>query len=91
MKFGSSRLRSALVIFALCVGLASPGPALAAPLATIKTPRANLAEVERQVNRLQEQAAFAAEQWNEARIALSKVNRRVAALTKKSQRQQDRY
>lgn len=96
MKFGSSRFRSALAVFALCCGLAAPAPVSATQspgvsTPTIKVPRANLAEVERQVDRLQEQAAFAAEQWNEARIALAKVNRRIAALTKKSQRQQDRY
>lgn len=86
MKFGSYRLLAGLITMILSASLLAPAEAT-----PVTVPKANLAEVERQVDKLQEQAALAAEQWNEARIALAKVNRRIAALTKKSQRQQEHY
>ena len=88
MLTGTSRLKLAvsLLAAALTFGLAAPVEA-----AHVTVPMTRLDDVERQVQKLQEEAALAAEQWNEARIALAKVNRRIAALSKKSQRQQERY
>lgn len=88
MLIGTSRLKLgvALLSAALTFSLAAPAEA-----AHLKPAMTRLDDVERQVEKLQAEAALAAEEWNEARIALAKVNRRIAALSKKSLRQQQRY
>lgn len=88
MLIGTSRRKIGVAVLAMALtfGLAAPTEA-----AHITVPMTRLDDVERQVEKLQAEAALAAEEWNEARIALAQVNRRIAALSKKSLRQQERY
>ncbi|MEY3278483.1 MAG: hypothetical protein RLZZ426_969 [Actinomycetota bacterium] len=81
-----NRALIALTILGLSFTLLSP-----ATSAPIVTPKVNLAEVERQVDLLQEQAATASEDWNEARIELQKVNDKIASLSQKATKQKSSY
>lgn len=71
----------------LLVGLLSV--ALAAP--TSAAPKANLKQVEAQVEALQEQAADAAEEWNSARDQLAAVQVKIDSLQRKSKSQESQY
>lgn len=76
----------AATVFGLTFTLLSP--ATSAPV-TIN--RVNLAQVEREVDALQEQAATASEEWNEARLELQKVNAKISSLSQRATKQQRSY
>ena len=63
---------------------------LAAPAAAIE-PATDLATVEAQVEKLQSQAADAAEEWNKARIDLDRVEAKIRALKSRSKTQTQAY
>ncbi|MEY2634638.1 MAG: hypothetical protein RIS75_578, partial [Actinomycetota bacterium] len=82
--------RSRAMIAATILGLTFTllSPAASAP---VTIPRVNLAQVEREVDALQEQAATASEEWNEARLELEKVNAKIASLSQRASKQQRSY
>ncbi|MEY3407010.1 MAG: hypothetical protein RL038_71 [Actinomycetota bacterium] len=70
---------SALFIAALTIGFV--------PSQSTATPTVDIDTVEKRVNELQRQAASAAEDWNESRLAISKVQAKIDNLKNVSQNQ----
>jgi cell wall-associated NlpC family hydrolase len=81
-------LRIGVVFAVLSLGGTLLSPVQATP---IQPPMSRLADVERQVSALEEQAALAAENWNEARLDLANVSSRIAALQRKASSQRKAY
>lgn len=77
-----TRLRVIVALASVAALVVGPIPPAAAT---------NLAAVERQVEQLQEQAATAAEEWNQARTELDRINQRISSLRGRSQDQQAQY
>lgn len=75
------RFISATFIAALAIGLL--------PSVTLATPTVDIDTVEKRVNELQRQAASAAEDWNESRLAIAKVQAKIDNLKNVSQTQKD--